>query len=160
MNGYVCHQARANLSAALTGPIFATTVVDKQKPIVQLEQFLDQHRGEAGIVYALSRKRVEEIAAKLVERGVVAAAYHAGLPDRQRHDVQEAFLRDDIQVVVATVAFGMGIDKSNVRFVVHYDLPKNIESYYQETGRAGAGRLARPKPCCCLVMATLPLPVD
>nr|WP_320116088.1 DNA helicase RecQ [uncultured Desulfuromonas sp.] len=130
------HQARQFISS-FDRPNIRYTVVDKQKPIVQLEQFLDQHRGEAGIVYALSRKRVEEIAAKLVERGVVAAAYHAGLPDRQRHDVQEAFLRDDIQVVVATVAFGMGIDKSNVRFVVHYDLPKNIESYYQETGRAG-----------------------
>jgi ATP-dependent DNA helicase RecQ len=130
------HRARQFVSS-FDRPNIRYTVVDKQKPIVQLEQFLDQHRGEAGIVYALSRKRVEEIAAKLVERGVVAAAYHAGLPDRQRHEVQEAFLRDDIQVVVATVAFGMGIDKSNVRFVVHYDLPKNIESYYQETGRAG-----------------------
>jgi len=130
------HHARKFISS-FDRPNIRYTVVDKQKPIVQLEQFLDQHRNEAGIVYALSRKRVEEIAAKLVDRGIVAAAYHAGLPDRQRHEAQEAFLRDDIQVVVATVAFGMGIDKSNVRFVVHYDLPKNIESYYQETGRAG-----------------------
>ncbi|AMV73308.1 DNA helicase RecQ [Desulfuromonas carbonis] len=112
-------------------------VVDKQKPFAQLQAFLKGRRGEAGIVYALSRKRVEEVASKLAAAGIRAAAYHAGLPDAERRRVQEAFLRDDLQIVVATVAFGMGIDKPNVRFVVHYDLPKNIESYYQETGRAG-----------------------
>ena len=118
-------------------PNIRYTVVDKHKPFVQLLQFLEQHRDESGIVYALSRKRVEDIAAKLVAQGVSAAAYHAGLPVSERQQVQEAFQRDDVLVVVATVAFGMGIDKPNVRFVVHYDLPKNIESYYQETGRAG-----------------------
>lgn len=118
-------------------PNIRYTVVDKQKPFAQLLQFLDQHRDESGIVYALSRKRVEEIATKLQQQGVAAAPYHAGLPDKTRQQVQEQFLRDDLQIVVATVAFGMGIDKPNVRFVVHYDLPKNIESYYQETGRAG-----------------------
>ena len=132
-----------NLSSArtfVTGfdrPNIRYTVVDKVKPASQLKTFLGAHRDEAGIVYALSRKRVEAIAKDLRRAGIAADAYHAGLTDARRHEVQEAFLHDDIQVVVATVAFGMGIDKSNVRFVVHYDLPKNIESYYQETGRAG-----------------------
>ncbi|HEY6837985.1 MAG TPA: DNA helicase RecQ [Geobacteraceae bacterium] len=118
-------------------PNIRYTVVEKQKPFNQLTAFLRERPGSPGIVYALSRKRVEEVAEKLAASGIAAAAYHAGLPDRERQRVQEAFQRDDLQVVVATVAFGMGIDKPNVRFVVHYDLPKNIESYYQETGRAG-----------------------
>ncbi len=118
-------------------PNIRYTVLEKHKPFDQLARFLDGRRGQAGIVYALSRKRVEEIAAKLRDTGLRAAAYHAGLPGEQRQTTQEAFLRDELQVVVATVAFGMGIDKPNVRFVVHYDLPKNIEGYYQETGRAG-----------------------
>lgn len=112
-------------------------VVEKLKPFAQLEAFLSRRRDQSGIIYALSRKRVEEIAAKLAQRGHAAAAYHAGLADGERQAVQEAFLADQLRLVVATVAFGMGIDKPNVRFVVHYDLPKNIESYYQETGRAG-----------------------
>ena len=123
--------------AGFDRPNIRYTVVDKQKPFAQLSAFLADHPEEAGIVYALSRKRVEEVAARLGAEGIAAAAYHAGLPDSERKRVQEAFLRDDLQMVVATVAFGMGIDKPNVRFVVHYDLPKNIESYYQETGRAG-----------------------
>ncbi|MDY0190938.1 MAG: DNA helicase RecQ [Desulfuromonas sp.] len=112
-------------------------VVEKDKPQQQLLDYLTRHKDECGIVYALSRKRVEEVANMLIAAGINAAAYHAGLPDSMRQKVQNAFLVDDIQIVVATVAFGMGIDKPNVRFVVHYDLPKNIESYYQETGRAG-----------------------
>lgn len=118
-------------------PNIRYTVIEKRKPFLQLVEFLGTRPQEAGIVYALSRKRVEDVATKLREAGVEAAAYHAGLADKERSRVQEAFLKDDIRVVVATVAFGMGIDKPNVRFVVHYDLPKNIESYYQETGRAG-----------------------
>jgi ATP-dependent DNA helicase RecQ len=118
-------------------PNIRYTVIEKKKPFDQLMGFLDDHRQEAGIVYALSRKRVEEVADRLTAAGFKARAYHAGLGDKERKKVQEMFLRDDIDIVVATVAFGMGIDKPNVRFVVHYDLPKNIESYYQETGRSG-----------------------
>lgn len=118
-------------------PNIRYTVLEKRQPARQLAQFLAGHEREAGIVYALSRRRVEEVARRLSEAGLAAAAYHAGLSDGERQRVQDLFLRDELQIVVATVAFGMGIDKSNVRFVVHYDLPKNIESYYQETGRAG-----------------------
>jgi len=123
--------------AGFDRPNIRYNVVEKHKPFNQLTAFLANRKDEAGIVYALSRKRVEEVAEKLAANGIKAAAYHAGLPDQERHRVQDAFLKDDIRVVVATVAFGMGIDKSNVRFVVHYDMPKSIESYYQETGRAG-----------------------
>jgi ATP-dependent DNA helicase RecQ len=118
-------------------PNIRYTVLEKHKPFDQLLRFLRGREAEAGIVYALSRKRVEEIAGKLQASGLQAQAYHAGLPSAQRQAVQEEFLRDELQVVVATVAFGMGIDKPNVRFVVHYDLPRHIEGYYQETGRAG-----------------------
>ena len=118
-------------------PNIRYAALEKHNPFSQLRQFLASHRDEAGIIYALSRKRVERLAAQLQDAGARAAAYHAGLSAQARHRVQEGFLRDEVEVVVATVAFGMGIDKPNVRFVVHYDLPKNIESYYQETGRAG-----------------------
>ncbi len=111
--------------------------LEKAKPFDQLTTFLAGHQGDAGIVYALSRKRVEEVAGKLQAAGFRALPYHAGLPAAQRQAAHEQFMRDEIDVVVATVAFGMGIDKPDVRFVVHYDLPRNIEGYYQETGRAG-----------------------
>lgn len=127
----------AQFIAGFDRPNIRYTVADKNKPFQQLQAFLQSRKDEAGIVYALSRKRVAEVAEKLRAAGIKAAAYHAGLPDAERHRVQDQFLRDDVKVVVATVAFGMGIDKSNVRFVVHYDMPKSIESYYQETGRAG-----------------------
>jgi ATP-dependent DNA helicase RecQ len=133
-------QARRYL-ASFDRPNIRYTVLEKHKAFDQMLRFLGLHQGEAGIVYALSRKRVEEIAYKLREHGLRADAYHAGLPPAQRDSVQDRFLRDELQVVVATVAFGMGIDKPNVRFVVHYDLPKNIEGYYQETGRAGRDAL-------------------
>ena len=123
--------------ASFDRPNIRYTVLEKHKPFEQLAKFLAGREGEAGIVYALSRKRVEEIGARLEAQGVRAGIYHAGLAVEHRRQVQEAFLRDELQVVVATVAFGMGIDKPNVRFVVHYDMPRNIEGYYQETGRAG-----------------------
>ena len=118
-------------------PNIRYTVLEKHRPQSQLIALLAKHADSSGIVYALSRKRVEEIAGYLCERGFSAAAYHAGLPAQTRKDVQERFIRDDLLIVVATVAFGMGIDKPNVRFVVHYDLPRHLEAYYQETGRAG-----------------------
>ncbi|MBL0225997.1 MAG: DNA helicase RecQ [Geobacteraceae bacterium] len=123
--------------AGFDRPNITYTVMPKQKPFAQLGAFLNGRRAEAGIVYALSRKRVEQVAERLNAAGFAAAAYHAGLPDEERRRVQDAFRRDDLRIVVATVAFGMGIDKPNVRFVVHYDMPKSVESYYQETGRAG-----------------------
>ncbi|MDZ7641273.1 MAG: DNA helicase RecQ [Desulfurivibrio sp.] len=118
-------------------PNIRYTVLTKKKPLAQLRDFVNSRPGEAGIVYCLSRKRVEEVTAQLNAAGLAARSYHAGLAATERGAAQEAFLRDDITIIVATVAFGMGIDKSNIRFVVHYDIPKNIEGYYQETGRAG-----------------------
>ncbi|MDR3692843.1 MAG: DNA helicase RecQ [Fimbriimonas sp.] len=118
-------------------PNIRYTVVEKAQPLSQLEVFLRERPDEPGIVYCLSRKRVDAVADHLRRRGISAQAYHAGYGADERTRVQDAFQRDDVQVVVATVAFGMGIDKPNVRFVVHYDLPKNMEGYYQETGRAG-----------------------
>ena len=118
-------------------PNIRYTVLEKHQPQAQLLRFLQSREEESGIVYALSRKRVEEVAEALVQRGYRAAAYHAGLAAGTRKAVQEQFLRDEVSIVVATVAFGMGIDKPNVRFVVHYDLPRHLEGYYQETGRAG-----------------------
>jgi len=123
--------------ASFDRPNIRYTVREKHKPLEQLAGFLASRDGQAGIVYALSRRRVDELTEKLCARGLRAGAYHAGLAATERHRVQEGFLRDELDIVVATVAFGMGIDKPNVRFVVHYDMPKNIEGYYQETGRAG-----------------------
>ncbi|HEY9489817.1 MAG TPA: DNA helicase RecQ, partial [Chryseosolibacter sp.] len=103
----------------------------------KLLDFLEDHKEESGIIYCLSRKSTEMLAADLEMHGFKALPYHAGMDRHQRSQNQEMFLRDEARIIVATIAFGMGIDKSNVRYVVHMDLPKNIESYYQETGRAG-----------------------
>lgn len=112
-------------------------VVPKRNSYAQLLDYLGERREESGIVYCLSRSSVDKLAEDLREAGFSALAYHAGLDKEARDRHQELFLKDEAKIIVATIAFGMGIDKSNVRFVVHLDLPKNIESYYQETGRAG-----------------------
>ena len=130
-------QRAVSFISSFDRPNIRLRVVEKSNPHAQLKRFLDSHRGEAGIIYCTSRKRTEELAAHLCSRDVAAAAYHAGLPAAERDRVQEEFLSDRLQIVVATVAFGMGIDKTNVRFVVHWDLPQHLEGYYQEIGRAG-----------------------
>ncbi len=107
------------------------------KRLNQILEFLNSRREESGIIYCLSRKSTESLASRLVDYGYEAEAYHAGLDSSERSRIQEDFVNDRISVIVATIAFGMGIDKSNVRWVIHYNLPKNIESYYQEIGRSG-----------------------
>ena len=112
-------------------------VRDKVDPKKDIIKFIRQNPGKSGIIYCLSRKKVEELAELLNINGIKAAPYHAGLDAKTRADNQDAFLMEEIDVIVATIAFGMGIDKPDVRFVIHYDIPKSIEGYYQETGRAG-----------------------
>jgi ATP-dependent DNA helicase RecQ len=124
--------------AGFDRPEIRYTVTLKRKPQQQLRRFIrGEHDGDAGIVYCLSRKNVEKTAQKLSEHGIEALPYHAGLSSKKRQRHQNRFLREEGLVVVATVAFGMGIDKPDVRFVAHLDLPRSLEAYYQETGRAG-----------------------
>jgi ATP-dependent DNA helicase RecQ len=131
------HGARIFISS-FDRPNIRYQIVDKVNGKVQLLAFIHaEHDGDAGIVYCLSRKKVEETSAWLLEKGVRALAYHAGMSAQERSHNQEKFLHEDGIVMVATIAFGMGIDKPDVRFVAHLDLPKSVESYYQETGRAG-----------------------
>ncbi len=118
-------------------PNICYRIAEKRNPRQQLRHFLEGHEGNAGIVYCLSRKKVEETAAWLTEQGWTALPYHAGLPTDVRQRNQARFLNEEGVIMVATIAFGMGIDKPDVRFVAHLDLPKSLESYYQETGRAG-----------------------
>ncbi len=120
-------------------------VRDKVDPEKDIIRYIKQHPGKSGIIYCLSRKKVEEMANLLTINGIKALPYHAGLDARTRAENQDAFLMEDADVIVATIAFGMGIDKPDVRFVIHYDIPKSIEGYYQETGRAG--RDGEPADC-------------
>jgi len=112
-------------------------VAQKTKPLLQTVEFLEKFPNQSGIIYCLTRKQVDELAEILITEGFSVKPYHAGLSDVERRKNQELFIRDDVQIMVATIAFGMGINKPNIRFIVHYDLPKNIESYYQQIGRAG-----------------------
>ena len=129
-------QPKINISS-FDRPNIRYNLVEKYKPLRQLLTYIKSQNGQGGIIYCGSRKRTEEVAEKLKLQGYKADYYHAGRELAERQDVQDAFIKDELDIVAATVAFGMGINKPNVRFVVHYDIPKNIESYYQETGRAG-----------------------
>ncbi len=137
--------------ASFNRPNLTYRIVPKQKPIDQVIEFLSKRPQEAGIIYCSSRKGTEKLADSLQARGMSALPYHAGLTPEQRSNHQEAFLRDEVKTICATIAFGMGINKPNVRYVVHHDLPKNLESYYQETGRAGRDGL--PSECLLLFSA-------
>jgi ATP-dependent DNA helicase RecQ len=138
--------------ASFNRPNLTYRAVPKTEAYEQLLEFIRSRPNESGIVYCASRKSAESLSRNLSEDGVSAKPYHAGLTSSERTKNQEAFLRDDVRVVTATIAFGMGINKPNVRFVVHYDLPKNLESYYQETGRAGRDGL--PSECVLLFSAS------
>ncbi|NNE54428.1 MAG: ATP-dependent DNA helicase RecQ, partial [Flavobacteriales bacterium] len=123
--------------ASFNRPNLYYEVRPKKDAAKQIIQYVRKNAGKSGIIYCLSRKKVEELAETLQVNGISAAAYHAGMDGGMRSRIQDAFLMQDIDVIVATIAFGMGIDKPDVRFVIHYDIPKSLESYYQETGRAG-----------------------
>src|SRR5699024_1528809 len=112
-------------------------VVNKSNSLQQVIDLLRRHKGESGIIYCFSRRQVDELADNLNTNGFNALPYHAGLGEKERMQNQDAFIRDETDIIVATIAFGMGIDKPDVRFVIHHDMPKNIESYYQQIGRAG-----------------------
>ncbi|MBI5383766.1 MAG: DNA helicase RecQ [Verrucomicrobia bacterium] len=137
--------------ASFNRPNLTYRVLPKTQAYAQLFEFIRARPREAGIVYCQARKTAESVAERLSADGVKARPYHAGLTPKERTENQELFLRDEVRVICATIAFGMGINKPNVRFVVHYDLPKNIESYYQETGRAGRDGL--PSECVLLFNA-------
>jgi ATP-dependent DNA helicase RecQ len=137
--------------ASFNRPNLTYRVFAKNKPYQQVLEFLRTRPRESGIIYCQSRKSTESVAQRLNTDGVKARPYHAGLTTKERTEHQELFLRDEVRVICATIAFGMGINKPNVRFVLHYDLPKNIEGYYQETGRAGRDGL--PSECVLLFSA-------
>ncbi len=137
--------------ASFNRPNLSYKVVPKSRPLDQILEFLKTRPRESGIIYCASRKATEKVAEKLSQHGIDSRPYHAGLTPKQRADHQDLFLRDRVRIICATIAFGMGINKPNVRFVLHHDLPKNVEGYYQETGRAGRDGL--PSECILLFSA-------
>jgi ATP-dependent DNA helicase RecQ len=137
--------------ASFNRPNLAYRVIPKDKPLQQILAFAKKREHESGIIYCSSRKSTESLAESLADRGLLAKPYHAGLTHTERSKNQELFLRDEVRIMCATIAFGMGINKPNVRYVIHHDLPKNLEGYYQETGRAGRDSL--PSDCLLLFSA-------
>jgi ATP-dependent DNA helicase RecQ len=137
--------------ASFNRPNLSYRIIPRTSPLKQILAILSAHTGESGIIYCMTRKRTEELEEALTRQGIAARAYHAGLDAAERAKRQDLFIKDQVQVIVATIAFGMGIHKPDVRFVLHHDLPKNIESYYQETGRAGRDGL--PSECALLYSA-------
>lgn len=137
----ICRQLRIDeqhtFIASFDRPNLSLEVLPGRRRMAQIAQFLKTVPKQSGIIYCLSRKGTEAVAANLIAEGFQADFYHAGLSNEQRSQVQERFIRDDLQIIVATIAFGMGIDKSNIRWVIHYNLPSNVESFYQEIGRSG-----------------------
>lgn len=138
----------AAYQASFNRPNLSYRVAEKKKGYGQITEIIRQHPGESGIIYCQTRDKVDDITTVLTKEGIAVLPYHAGLQDSERKEHQERFIKEDCDVMVATVAFGMGINKPNVRYIIHYGLPKNLEQYYQETGRAGRDGL--PSECILL----------
>jgi len=143
-------EASNEFIASFNRPNLYIEITPKENPLIQTLQFAKEFPDQSGIIYCFSRRQVDELAEVLANQGFSVKPYHAGLSDSERRQNQESFIRDDTQIMVATIAFGMGINKPNIRFILHYDLPKNIESYYQQIGRAGRDGL---KAHCLLLFS-------